>query len=41
MPYVNQYVDFRNGTIANLGGFSSAQAWFVSDRGQQGSGHSG
>ena len=30
MPYVNQYVDFRNGTIANLGGFSSAQAWFVS-----------
>ena len=30
MPYVNQYVDFRNGTIANLGGFSSAQAWFAS-----------
>ena len=30
MPYVNQYVEFRDGTIANLGGFSSAQAWFVS-----------
>ncbi len=30
MPYVNQYVEFRNGTISNLAGFSSAQAWFVS-----------
>ena len=30
MPYVNQYVEFRDGTIANLAGFSSAQAWFVS-----------
>ena len=30
MPYVNQYVEFRDGTIANLAGFSNAQAWFVS-----------
>ena len=30
MPYVDQYVKFRNGTISNLAGFSSAQAWFVS-----------
>ena len=30
MPYVDQYVEFRNGTISNLAGFSSAQAWFVS-----------
>ena len=30
MPYVDQYVKFRNGTISNLAGFSSAHAWFVS-----------
>ena len=30
MPYVDQYVKFRNGTISNLAGFASAQAWFVS-----------
>ena len=30
MPYVDQYVKFRNATISNLAGFSSAQAWFVS-----------
>lgn len=29
MPYVNQYVSWRDGTIANLPGFSTAQAWFV------------
>lgn len=29
MPYLNQYVQFRDGTIANLPGFNSAQAWFV------------
>ena len=29
LPYLNQYVQFRDGTIANLPGFSSAQAWFV------------
>ncbi len=29
MPYVDQYVDFRNGTVGNLSGFSDAQAWFV------------
>lgn len=30
MPYVNQYVSFRDGYLANLPGFSSAQAWFAS-----------
>ena len=30
MPYVDQYVEFRNGTISNLAGFATAQAWFVS-----------
>ena len=30
MPYVDQYVKFRNGTISNLAGFATAQAWFVS-----------
>ena len=30
LPYLNQYVQFRDGTIANLPGFNSAQAWFVS-----------
>lgn len=30
MPYLNQYVEFRDGTIANLPGFSSAQIWFMS-----------
>lgn len=29
MPYLNQYVDFRDGTIAKLPGFDTAQAWFV------------
>lgn len=29
MPYLNQYVQFRDGTIAKLPGFDSAQAWFV------------
>ena len=30
LPYLNQYVQFRDGTIAKLPGFDSAQAWFVS-----------
>lgn len=30
LPYLNQYVQFRDGTIANLPGFNTAQAWFVS-----------
>ena len=30
LPYLNQYVQFRDGTIANLPGFTNAQAWFVS-----------
>lgn len=30
MPMLNQYVQFRDGTIAKLPGFDSAQAWFVS-----------
>jgi hypothetical protein len=30
LPYLNQYVQFRDGTIAKLPGFSTAQAWFVS-----------
>ena len=30
LPYLNQYVQFRDGTIANLPGFDSAQVWFVS-----------
>lgn len=29
MPYLNQYVEFRDGTVANLPGFSNAQVWFV------------
>ncbi len=29
LPYLNQYVQFRDGTIAKLPGFDSAQAWFV------------
>lgn len=29
MPYLNQYVQFRDGTIANLPGFSTAQGWFM------------
>lgn len=29
MPYLNQYVSFRDGTIANLPGFSTAQGWFI------------
>ena len=29
MPYLNQYVEFRDGTIAKLPGFDTAQAWFV------------
>lgn len=30
MPYLNQYVQFRDGYLSQLPGFSSAQAWFVS-----------
>lgn len=30
LPYLNQYVQFRDGTLAKLPGFDSAQAWFVS-----------
>lgn len=30
MPYLEQYVQFRDGTLAGLPGFSNAQAWFVS-----------
>ena len=30
MPLLNTYVKFRDGSIANLPGFDSAQAWFVS-----------
>ena len=30
LPYLNQYVQFRDGTIAKLPGFDTAQAWFVS-----------
>lgn len=30
MPLLNTYVQFRDGTIAKLPGFDSAQAWFVS-----------
>ena len=30
LPYLNQYVQFRDGSIAKLPGFDSAQAWFVS-----------
>lgn len=30
MPLVNTYVQFRNGTLAYLPGFSDAQAWFAS-----------
>ena len=29
MPYLEQYVAFRDGTIANLPGFSTAQGWFM------------
>lgn len=29
MPYLDQYVKFRDGTVANLPGFNSAQLWFV------------
>ncbi len=29
LPYLNQYVAFRDGTIGNLPGFDTAQAWFV------------
>ena len=29
MPYLNQYVEFRDGTIAKLPGFDNAQVWFV------------
>ena len=29
MPYLNQYVQFRDGTIAKLPGFDNAQVWFV------------
>ena len=30
MPYLNQYVEFRDGYLTQLPGFASAQAWFVS-----------
>ena len=30
MPLLNTYVQFRDGTIAKLPGFETAQAWFVS-----------
>ena len=30
MPLLNTYVQFRDGTIAKLPGFDTAQAWFVS-----------
>ncbi len=30
LPYLNQYVQFRDGTIAKLPGFDTAQSWFVS-----------
>ncbi len=29
MPYLNQYIQFRDGTIGKLPGFDNAQAWFV------------
>ena len=29
MPLLNTYVKFRDGSIAKLPGFDSAQAWFV------------
>lgn len=29
MPYLEKYIQFRDGTVANLPGFDSAQAWFV------------
>lgn len=29
MPYLTQYKEFRDGTIANLPGFSTAQTWFM------------
>ena len=29
MPYVNQYIQFRDGTIAKLPGFETAQEWFM------------
>ncbi len=30
LPYLNQYVQLRDGTIGKLPGFDTAQAWFVS-----------
>ena len=30
MPYLNQYVQFRDGYLSELPGFSSAQIWFMS-----------
>ena len=30
MPLLNTYVQFRDGTIAKIPGFETAQAWFVS-----------
>ncbi len=29
LPYLNKYVEFRDGTIAKLPGFDTAQEWFV------------
>lgn len=30
MPYLNKYIEYRDGTIESLPGFDSAQQWFVS-----------
>ncbi len=30
IPYLNKYIEFRDGTIAKLDGFTDAQAWFMS-----------
>lgn len=30
MPYLNKYVEFRDGNLASLPGFTTAQSWFVS-----------
>lgn len=29
LPYLNQYVEFRDGNLASLPGFSNAQVWFM------------
>ena len=30
MPYLDQYIQFRDGSLAKLPGFDSAQLWFMS-----------